>query len=501
LKASALVLFLVTPGSMLAQTLNVPWNGYGHDAQHTANSANASQALNRIHWASPVDLNKPDGELFIHYGSPMVTAANTVLVPVKLWTGTTDGFKVQAFAGGVPLYTLTTDYSLPPHNWTPSYSPTLNLRNRVYYAGAGGTVYYRDQVDSPTGSNGQAGATGQIAFYGNAEYASNMATYNSAVQISTPLVSDRYGDIYFGFVVTGPNPKNLVSGVARITITGAGSWVSARAVSGGDFTITQVPLNCAPALSNDHRTLYFAVVGTTPNSYLISVNSTTLAPTGRALLLDPRGSGAAVSLDSSASPMVGPDDDVYYGVLENPCCSSHNDRGWLLHFDATLAHAKTTGSFGWDTTPSVVPRNLVAGYAGASSYLILTKYNNYIGSGSGDGINKVAVLDPNATMADPVIPSVSVMKEVMTVTGVTPDGAAPAVKEWCINSAAIDPFTRSAIVNSEDGTVYRWDFASGSLTQRVSLNAPIGEAYTPTVIGPDGTIYVINDAILYALGN
>ena len=505
MKAGKVILFLVIPGSALAQSISVPWNGYGHDAQHTANSANPSQSLTRVHWSTPVDTNKPSGELFIHYGSPMVTAANTVLVPVKLWTGSTDGFKVQAFAAGVsgtspsPLYELPTDYSLPPHNWTPSYSPTLSLRNRLYYSGAGGTVYYRDQVDSAVGPNNQAGATGQIAFYGNALYTANAATFNSTVMISTPLVSDRYGDIYFGFVVTGSNPANLVSGVARISVTGAGTWVSAKTASGGDPAIIQVALNSVPVLSNDQRTLYFAVTDGN-GGYLTAVNSTTLAPMKHVLLLDPRGPAATILSDSSAAPMVGPDGDVYYGVLETPCCSSHNDRGWMLHFDSTLA-PKTPGSFGWDTTAAVVPGNLISTYSGTSTYLILTKYNNYFGTGSGDGINKVAVLDPNATMADPIVPSVQVMKEVKTVTGVTTEGAPPAVKEWCINSAAIDPFTKSAIVNSEDGTVYRWDFTSGTLSQRVVLNPPIGEAYTPTVIGSDGTIFAINDGILYALGN
>jgi hypothetical protein len=34
----------------------------------------------------------------------------------------------------------------------------------------------------------------------------------------------------------------------------------------------------------------------------------------------------------------------------------------------------------------------------------------------------------------------------------------------------------------------------------LSLNAPTFEAYTSTLIGPDGTDYAINDATLYALG-
>jgi hypothetical protein len=492
------------PIAAFAQPADLTWNGYAHDAQHTANASRATQSLNRIHWSTPVDLNKPGGEIFVHYGSPSITSAGTVLVPVKLWTGTTDGFKIQAFAPGVsganpaPLYELSTDYILPAHNWTPPYGPTLSLRNRLYYPGAGGTVYYRDQADSSVGPNGQHGATGQIAFYGTALYKANTAAFNNNVQISTPLVADKNGNIYFGFVVTGSNPANLVSGIAKITEAGVGSWVSAAATAGGNAN--QVQLNCAPAMSNDERVLY-AVVNGGSAAYLVSITAATMAPVNHVALMDPRGVPATVLTDSSAAPMVGPDGDVYYGVLETPCCTSHNDRGWMLHFDSTLAHAKPTGSFGWDATASVVPKHMVQGYSGPSSYLILTKYNNYVGLGSGNGVNKVAVLDPNATMPDPVIPAINVMKEIKTVTGVTTDGTAPAVKEWCINSVVIDPGTKSAIINSEDGTVYRWDLANGLLTQHVALNAPIGEAYTPTLVGPDGTIYAINDAILYALGN
>ena len=112
---------------------------------------------------------------------------------------------------------------------------------------------------------------------------------------------------------------------------------------------------------------------------------------------------------------------------------------------------------------------------GASAYLILTKYNNYAGIGSGDGVNKVAVLDPSAAMQDEYSATpVTVMKEVITVTGVTPDpasGLPNAVSEWCINTAAIDPYTKSAIVNSEDGVVYRWDFTSNTLLQRLRLTS------------------------------
>lgn len=93
------------------------------------------------------------------------------------------------------------------------------------------------------------------------------------------------------------------------------------------------------------------------------------------------------------------------------------------------------------------------------------------------------------------------MKEILTVAGLTPDPVLPAVREWCINTAAIDPFTKSALVNSEDGKLYRWDFATNTLIQPVILTPGIGEAYTPTLVGVDGTVYAINNAILFAVGN
>src|SRR5262249_26272049 len=59
------------------------WLTHSHDEQHTSLSEVQSQSLTKIHWKTPVDLFPPQGEIFIHYGSPLVTASNTAIVPVK----------------------------------------------------------------------------------------------------------------------------------------------------------------------------------------------------------------------------------------------------------------------------------------------------------------------------------------------------------------------------------------------------------------------------------
>jgi hypothetical protein len=508
MKYSLLAALIAVPYCLPAQPLNVPWSGYAHDPQHTGTSATAAQPLVSKHWQTPVDLNPPGGgtgPLFVHYGSPVITAANTILVPV---TSADGGYQLSAFQGatGTPLYTLTSDYTVPPNaGWIPPYGPALALGTRVYYPGAGGTVYYRDLPNSATGPNGQTGATGQVAFYGMSGvsgYEANKSAFDRSVHISTPLTVDRFGNVYFGFTAAASNPADLRSGIARITAAGKGSWVSAVSLT-GDPAALQIAQNAAPALNHSQTVVYVAT--SSPQSfgtgYLASLNASTLAPVAHIELDDPRGRKATISSASTAAPLVGPDGDVYFGVLESPCCTSHRDRGWLLHFDAALSRRKIPGSFGWDDTPSIVPTSIVPSYTGTSSYLLLTKYNNYKTTG-GNGINQIALIDPFASQTDLYGTTVAVMKEVITVNGVTPaDAGLPAVREWCINAAAVDPFTKSAIVNSEDGTVYRWDFTTNTLSEHVSLTAGRGEAYTPTLVGPDGTVYAINDSILFAVGS
>ena len=413
-------------------------------------------------------------------------------MPVK--TGT-NSFRVEAHNGatGKRLWTQNTGYQAPGASFVPGMGPTIS-GNQLFVPDIAGRVLVRQNPDLAKGS------VTRLYFYGAKNYRKNPTAYKQNVQIDTPLTTDAAGNLYFGFLVLGPTPLNLQSGVARIAPNGTGTWVAAASAS-GDPSISQVAISCAPALAPDGSLLYVAVDNGS-YGYLLALNSTTLALVNRVRLSDPS-SGLDASLfdGSSAAPTVGPDGDVYFGVLENPF-PNHNDRGWLLHYSSDLSQTKIPGSFGWDDTASIVPASLVSSYHGSSSYLLMTKYNNYGGVGTGDGHNRIAILDPNAIENDPVIPSTKVMKEVITILGVTPDPNYPGgVKEWCINAAAVDPFTKSILANSEDGKLYRWDLTSNTLSEVITLSTGIGEAYTPTVIGSDGTAYAINFAVLNAVGH
>ena len=479
----------------------VEWAGFAGNAQHTAVARKRPQPFRRIRWRAKVDLapHLVGGELLIHYGSPMITAANTVLVPTRV--SARAGFRVVAYSGtsGVRRWSLNTDYRAPASAngfgaFTPPLPAVLTPGKTLAVAGAGGTVLMRGHV------NAAVGAVRRRVFYGAAQWKAHRSAYDKAVQITTPLTAGPDGSVYFGFTVTGATPAHLSSGIARIDAHGHATWITA-ARAAGNRAVTGVAISCAPALSPSGTTVYITVTSPT-RGFLAGLNATTLKPRFHVLLKDPvSGRPALISTSSSASPTVGPDGDVYYGVLENPF-PSHDDRGWLLHYNATLTRTKTPGSFGWDNTPSVLPARAVPGYHGTSPYLLVSKYNNYLGIGPhGNGHNEVAVLDPRSSQKDPYA-NARVMKAVQTILSPVhfPGAPAGARYEWCINSAVVDPADDSVIVNSEDGTLYRWDLARNTLAEKIRLNRPRPEAYTPTIIGPDGTVYAINNATLYAVG-
>ena len=477
------------------------WTTHGGNAQHTALGTVPSQPLQSIRWQAAVDLfpQYAGGEfLLIHYGTPLVTEGNTVIFPVK--TGVNDGFRVEARAAvnGALRWMLDTDYQLPPHGWTPSVGPVITPQGRLYFPGAGGTLLWTDALDTP----GPHNAT-RAAFFGNAFYATNAAAMNASLRICTPLTSADDGTIYFGVRAVIANPLGIQNGLASVDRNGVGRFVSILTASGGLAPF--IGMNCAPALSSSGDLVYLSARGTTSSpGYLLALRTADLTTQAVRALVDPlSGQGSSVSDNGTSSPMVAPDGRVFFGVLGTPS-GTNASRGWLLQFDSQLVPTGAPGAFGWDHTPSLVPPAAVPGYAGSSGYLLMSKYNFYASASGGDGVNKIAILDPDDTQTDS-FSGVTVMKEIRVIAGVTPDtsltGSYPnAVLEWCINTTAVDPFTHSALVGSEDGKLYRWHLGSNTFTESIVVAPELGQAYTPSLIGPDGQVYTIHNAVLSAVG-
>jgi hypothetical protein len=430
--------------------------------------------MNRVLWSTTVDV--PHASLS-HYGAPLITASNTVIVPT---VASSSNYSIMAYEGGTGRlkYTLTNDYLVITNvGEKPVYQPVLvSLPSslRLYYPGAGGTVYYVENPDSDT-----PGDPVQICFYTNLTgYASNAAAFNTNLFINTPLTASTNGEIYFAFRANGtiPDPINTnMSGFVRIDADGNGTYVLTTTAA-GSTNAGPSPQNCAPALSNDGSTVYMVAKGT----FLLGLDSQTLATKYVR-------SVAGGSTDyATTSPTVGPDGDVYFGV------SGGLDPGTLAHFSGDLVAAKLPGFFGWDYTVAVVPSSVVPSYSGPSSYLLFCKYNDYRTR------NRIALLDPNTPQVRPF--SNICMREVFTAFSPTPTGSFGGQTEWCINTAAVNPETACVFAPNEDGRLYRWDLGANSFSEAIALSGGIGEPYVPTSIGPDGTIYTIHGGTLFAIG-
>ena len=535
LKAAVTLAGITAVGTMVA-TPFVPslliqpaaWYGYGGNAQHSGISKYSAKGLGKIKWSVPIDEDvsgSSSGEdILIHYASPCVTRANTVVVAVHTnLFGDHDGWRVEALNGanGTVKWSYNTDYSaaiLMPTDWTSVYPLSLTGMNTVVAAGGGGTV-----LTFPNGDSASASPT-RLCFYDSVSAYQQNPTAYANIKIDTPITGDPMGNFWFGYrVVNGGAgvPSTVLSkigngGLVKGSRTGALTFVKCSDMfANGDHPA----VNNAPVLSNDYATVYEGVVDSSGQSHLVKLDSRSLTPQTSVLLLDPfTGAGARLIAESSASPMVGPDGHVFMGVFGSSWRESH---GWMLQFDKNLSQVDAAkkrypvGAFGWDDSATVVPASAVPSYKGSAPYLILTKYNNYyMGPGDiGHGRNRLAILDPTSdSVSKDGQSKIAVMNEVETVLGVTCDANNYActpttdvtnplvpVREWCINAAAIDPVTKSAIVNSEDGHAYRWDLVTNKLSQGLALQPATGEAYTCTVIGPDGTSYAINNAVLHAL--
>jgi len=515
---SALAIAATLPTAVLAQG----WLCYGGNPQHSGLFNGASQTASLIKWQASLDDDRAyyGDEVLIHYAAPMVTPSNTVVHGYRYTTAGPDydNWSVigRTGANGKLLWQMDTDFSaalIYPNDWTTVYPITLfqtsTTKRGVAAAASGGSIMVRSSADTASS------ASTRIAFYTTlTDFNTNKSAY-APIKINTPLTADSLGNIYFGYEVTASVPTSVASigtgGIAKVNVlTGVTTYKSVESM-GFDSSLSRPGMNAAPALSLDGNYIYVGLVGNT--DYLAKLATKDLSVSAHVALIDPSNSGNAGLINqSSASPMVATDGHVFMGVFGNGWRESH---GWMLQYDLNLSqvdgNGKTfpVGSFGWDDTAVVVPANIVPSYKGTAKYLILTKYNNYDDDGSdpgADGLNHVAVLDPTSNSISKDRQSgIAVMNEVLLVLGPTKtndDSAHPdAVNEWCINSAAVDINRKGAIINSEDGHMYRWSFVTNTLVEVIDLAPATGEAYTETAIGPDGQIYVINNSIMFALGS
>ncbi len=439
-------------GSQSGQVVQVVeagiWNNFNGNPQHTGISTVAAQPTDQILWQTSINLQ---GSYFWHTGEPVFTPNDTVIVPVKVTSGgntaNATNFELEAFNGntGALLWTATSPYVTPSYSWLPPYQPVYDpVTNCVYFPGPGGTLYYISNPDNPGSSTP---TPNQEAFYGTSNYTANESAYNSSIYINTPLTVDNSGNVFFGFTETGSNPSGIGDGgIGRVSATGAGTYVTTGVAVG---TGSGSPaLGSAPAVSNDGSIVYVAMADSS-GSYLVGVDATTLAHKYAVALSVPNsGTGVYLINQSTAAPMVAPDGTVFMGVFAN---NYDGSRGFMTHYSANLATEYTPGAFGWDDTASIIPTSMVPSYTGSSSYLILTKYNNYVagetGSTGGNGVNEIAVLDPYATQTDPnndPNPNMLVMKQILTATSPTEDsgyinnGYPDATREWCTNGTAVD---------------------------------------------------------------
>lgn len=466
------------------------WYGYAGDPWHSGQSRVASRKLDKVVWAQTVDQLPEDQRYYDHYGAPSITPLNTVVVAVK--TGPNGAHRVSALNGedGSRKWTASSSYRsqqnrpfffcttlVPPHDNESQYGIT--------WPESGGRVSVRSNADSNTGTHAI------YTFYGANNYRQNRAFLDANVYIVTPITAGADGSLYFGYKVEQSNDLGLTNGIAKVNPDGTCLHTSAMELSG---TTSQFHManDEAPALTRDGRNLYVVI---RPESLekrqrLVRIDPSTLKPVNSVEFINPTDPTFDFVVEGGTqSPMVAPDGDVYIGSGSG----NSSVEGFLYHFSKDLSERKLSGGFGWDTTPSVVPAQLVPWYTGTSKYLLFSKYNNY-----NNGQHRIALLDPNESEISPET-GIAVMKVV--ASQLSPTGSADYRDEWCINAAVVDIKRKCVLMNNANGYVYRWDLVTNTLSESVQITVPYYQAYTSTVIGPDGKIYAIHSNRLFAIGS
>ena len=188
----------LTPEQLLAQTT------FGGNAQHTGIFTPAVQPLNILKWQTDIDLNNTGA--LVHYGSPVISANNTVFVPVKT---SNDGFRVDAFDGANGAFKymsalttscqFTTGFCCLPA----VFFFFFFLHFQIYFAGAGGTMWHIDNIDS----NSPTTPVREVFYTTLFAYNANATAFNNTIFVNTPITA-LSRNIFFGFRVQGVAPSH-----------------------------------------------------------------------------------------------------------------------------------------------------------------------------------------------------------------------------------------------------------------------------------------------------
>jgi outer membrane protein assembly factor BamB len=519
------------------------WPQFGHDPQHTGAVAVSGEPMLAVLASVVMDpfvsqeTAATGDDLLVHYATPIVDG-DDVFVVVKSGTFTPGDWSTQRWgvealrwhAGRLQQRWVTmSEWKPVPHTGGgvgPAFEPVFQpvLANGYIYMPERGVGLARINRD-----------TGAIV-----DFPGSLPTVLLNAYITSPLVTDAAGNIYFNVIfLANANPwtTDIVDAwIQRIApdnsgkraqysaiVTGAPAatagcrssfseddlpWPPSQTAVPPDITCgSQRPgINVAPAIASD-GTIYTVSRAhfNSRYSYLVALNQD-LTPKWTQSLRDRFNDGCNVTLPQNATAGgcrggaftgVDPADNTMGAgrVIDDSSSSPliapdgsvfygaytryNYTQGHLMHFSSTGTYLGSY-PFGWDITPGI--------YAHSNTYSIITKENRYPVGTYCDDPTFCPLARPGAYFITALDPSLHVQWSL----------PAPKGFEWCINGPAIDA-NGVSYVNSEDGWLYSIN-SDGTLRQSIQLTTAIGQAYTPVVVDDQGRIYAEKAGTLFVVG-
>jgi hypothetical protein len=438
-------------GSATAQ-----WLQFAHDAAHNgADMGTVSQDLQAIRFSKLFDTAASGvGFLLIHYDVPKVDADGNVYIALRDRVGPNIVYSVQKLdTSGSVLWTYPSDYhNISAGGWEGTFSFALG-NGYLYVAGLYGIVH----VISPDDGSAQFDV---VSYPIPDPIPAGLAT---GVVESGPEAIDGAGTLYY---VVRSTFDGVPSHLAKVTPDGTVSTVNFADLTG---QAESPGLNCGPAIAPD-GTIYVATVHSAfpISQYSLLAINPDLSLKWIGNLASDSAHVAQVNNQSTSTPVVGPDGRVFYGGWN----SNEQSDGYLYEFspDGTFLGEYP---FGWDTTPVIYPDPMDPNH-----YFLGEKKNMYTSRRffwvwiDPDGMTEVASWE--------LMPS--------------------GTDELCVNAGVVDANLNTFFLG-ENGILYKVPFMSSTASSQISLGAPRNAAYTPTAMGPDGTIFALDDRSFYIVGN